>query len=185
MTSNTNPILVFPRIQPFGSDVSSSLGRVYSRQATGSENCEISSMSFVMKYCPTSTVVKNHASVQILITRFCCGSLSTRCWYFCNRSSCAGSSVEGIGVFVHKLADSNNGSDGPGRISSNTGIFSYFLYSTGIFSCSLLLLPWFSSTCRQTNDDNTRNVLEDCLWFSRIQLLHHFLDVDFHDEEDE
>ena len=31
----------------------------------------------------------------------------------------------------------------------------------------------------------TRNVLEDCLWFSRIQLLHHFLDVVFHDEEDE
>ena len=58
-------------------------------------------------------------------------------------------------------------------------------YNTGIFSCFLLLLPWFSSTCRQTNDENSRNVLEDCLWFSRTQLLHHFLDAVFHDEEDE
>ena len=64
-----------------------------------------------MKYCPTSTVVRNLASVQILITRFCCESLSTRSWYFCNRSSCAGSSVESVGVFINKLAGSNNGSD--------------------------------------------------------------------------
>ena len=48
-------------------------------------------------------------------------------------------------------------------------------YNIEIFSCVLLLLPCFSSTCRQTNDDNTRNVSEDCLWFSRIQSLHHFL----------
>ena len=33
------PIWVFPRIEPFGSDVYSSLGRVYSRQATASVNC--------------------------------------------------------------------------------------------------------------------------------------------------
>ena len=62
----SGPILVFPRIQPFGSDDFSSLGKVYSRQATDSVNCENSSVSFVMKYCPTSTVVKNPASVQIL-----------------------------------------------------------------------------------------------------------------------
>ena len=31
--TNTGPILVFPRIQPFGSDDFSSLGRVYSRQS--------------------------------------------------------------------------------------------------------------------------------------------------------
>ena len=55
----------------------------------------------------------------------------------------------------------------------------------GIFSCFLLLLPCFSSTCRQTNDDNTRNVSEDRLLFFRIQSLHRFLEVDFHDEEDE
>ena len=113
MTSNTDPILVFPRIQPFGSDDFSSLGKVYSRHATDSVNCENSSVSFVMKHCPTPTVVRNPASVQILITRFRCDSLSTRSWYFCNRSSCAGSSVEGVGVFVNKLAGSNNGSDCP------------------------------------------------------------------------
>ena len=59
-------------------------------------------------------------------------------------------------------------------------------YNTGILCCFLLLLlPCFSSTFRQTNDDNTRNVSEDCLLFSRIQSLHHLLWVDFHDEEDE
>ena len=66
MTTNTGPILVFPQIQPFGSDKVSSLGKVYSRHATDSENCENSSVSFVMKYCQTSTVVRIPASVQIL-----------------------------------------------------------------------------------------------------------------------
>ena len=108
MTSNTGPILVFPRIQPFGSDDCSSLGKVYSRHATGSVNCENSSVSFVMKYCPTPTVVRNPASVQNLITRFCCASLSTRSWYFCNRSSCAGSSVEGVGVLFNELVGCHN-----------------------------------------------------------------------------
>ena len=102
VTSNTGPILVFPRVQPFGSDVSSSLGKVYSRQATESVNCENSSVSFVMKYCPTSTVVRNPASVQHLITRSCCDNFSTRSWYLCNSSSsCAGSSVKGVCVCLH------------------------------------------------------------------------------------
>ena len=117
VTSNTGPILVFPRIQPFGSVDFSSLGKVYSRQATYSVNCENSSVSFVMKYCPTSTVVRNPASVQILITRFCCDSLLTRSWYFCNRSSCAGSSVEGVGVFINELVGTNNGWDCPAKTS--------------------------------------------------------------------
>ena len=103
------PILVFPRIQPFGSDDFSSLGKVYSRQATDSVNCENSSVSCVMKYCPTSTVVRNPASEQNYITRFCCDNLSTRSWYFCNRSSCAKTSVEGVGVFIHELVGANNG----------------------------------------------------------------------------
>ena len=95
MTSNTGPILVFPRIQPLEQDDFSSLGKVYSREATDSVKCEHSSVSFVMKYCPTSTVVRNPASIQIFINRSCCGSLSTRSWYLCNRSSsCAGSSVK-------------------------------------------------------------------------------------------
>ena len=106
-------MLVFPRIQPFGSDDLSSLGKVYSRQATESLNCENFAVSFVMKYCPTSTVVRNPASVQNLLTRFCCDSLSTRSWYFCKKSYCAGSSVEGAGVFIYELVGTNNGSDCP------------------------------------------------------------------------
>ena len=73
-----SPILVFPWIQPFKSDDFSSLGKVYPRHATGSVNCKNSSVLFVMKCCLTSTIVWNPASVQSLITRFCCGSLSTR-----------------------------------------------------------------------------------------------------------
>ena len=43
----------------------------------------------------------------------------------------------------------------------------------------------FSPTCRQTNEDDTGNVSEDNLLISRIQLLHHHLDVlVFHDAKD-
>ena len=100
MTSNTGPILVFPRIQPLGSDDFSSFGKVYSRHVTGSVNCENSSVSTV-RLQPLSG--RNRASVQIFSTRFCCESLSTRSLYFCNRSSCAGSSVEGARVFISEL----------------------------------------------------------------------------------
>ena len=94
VTSNTGPILVFPRIQPFGSDVSSSLGKVYSRQPTESVNCKNSSVFVVMKYCPTSTTVKNPVSVQNLLNLTCCDSFSIRSPYLCNSSSlCVGSSV--------------------------------------------------------------------------------------------
>ena len=75
--------------------------------------CELWELFSVLchKYCPTSTVVKNPQSVQILITRFCCESLSTRSLYFCNKSSCEGTSVGGVGVVLNKHAGSNNGSD--------------------------------------------------------------------------
>ena len=84
MTSNTGQILVFPRIQHFGSVDFSSLGKMYSRHVTGSVNCKNSSVCFVMIYCPTSTVFRNPASLQIFINRSCCGSLSTRSLYFCH-----------------------------------------------------------------------------------------------------
>ena len=103
------PILVFPRILPFGSVDFSSRGKVYSRHVTGSVNCKNSSVCFVLKYCPTSTVFRNPASVQIFINRSCCESLSTRSLYFCNKSSCAGTSVGGVGVVINNLAGSNNG----------------------------------------------------------------------------
>ena len=93
MTSHTGPILVFPRIQNLGSDEFSSLGKVYSR--------ENYSVSFVMKYCPTSTVVRNPASVQNLLNLSCCDHFSIRSLNFCNRcASCAGSSFKGMFVLI-------------------------------------------------------------------------------------
>ena len=69
---------LYTLIQPFGSDVSSSLGKVYSRQATASVNCENYAVYFVIKYCPISTVVRNPASEQNLLTLSCCDNFSIR-----------------------------------------------------------------------------------------------------------
>ena len=52
----------------------------------------------IMKYCPTS-VVRNQASIQNLITRFCCGSLSTRSLYFCNKNFSVQESRSKVWVF--------------------------------------------------------------------------------------
>ena len=95
VTSNTGPILVL--IQPFGSDVSSFLGNVYSRQATESVNCKNSSVSFVMKCCPTWTTVRNPASVQNLLNLSCCDNFSIRSPYLCN-SNCAKNSCNRLQV---------------------------------------------------------------------------------------
>ena len=87
VNSNTGPILEFPLIQPFGS----SLCEVY---VTESVNCENYSMSFVMKYCPTSWIIRNPVSVQNLLNLSCCGNFSIRSPYLCNRIFwCAGSSL--------------------------------------------------------------------------------------------
>ena len=86
-TSKTGPILMFPRIQPFGSDAPSSLGRMYSRQATESLNCENYAVSFVMKYCPISTTFRNPASIQNLLSLSCCDNFSIRSPYCCKRRS--------------------------------------------------------------------------------------------------
>ena len=112
MTSNTDPILVFPLIQPFGSDVSSSRGKVYSRQATETLNCENSSVSFVMKYCPTSTVVGNPASVQNLLNLSCCDSFSTRSLHVDNVVQ-----VHRSKICVFIPVGTNNGWDNPARTS--------------------------------------------------------------------
>ena len=73
---------------------SESLGKVYSRQATASVNCENYSVSFVMKCCPSSTTVRNPASVQNLLNLSCCDNFSIRSPYLCNSNSlCVGSSL--------------------------------------------------------------------------------------------
>ena len=136
VTSGAGPILVFTRIQLFGSDDFSSLGKENSRQATESVSCEISSVSVVMKYCPTSIFVRNPASVQNLITRFCCDNLSTRSWYFCKRSSCVWSSVKSCRCFHHtcghkqwiRLSHQNRA-----PCSNRAG----FAFATQIWECSV------------------------------------------------
>ena len=101
VTSNTGPILVFPLTQPFGSDKLSSLSSVYSRQATESVNCENYSVSFVMKYCPISTTLRNPASVKNFLTLSCCDNSSIRSQYLCSRSfSCARSLFKGMFVLI-------------------------------------------------------------------------------------
>ena len=113
-TSNAGPILVFPRIQPFGSDDSSSRGKVYSRHVTA--NCENSSVSFDMKYCPTSTVVRNPASVQNLLNLSCYENFSIRSLYLCKSNSfCVRSSFRGM--FVSITLGTNDGSDCPTKTS--------------------------------------------------------------------
>ena len=155
---------MFPRNQPYGSDECSSLGKVYSRQATESVNCENSSVFFVMKYCPTSTVVRNPASVQNLITRSCCDHLSIRSWYLCNRSSsCAGSSVTSLCAF-NNLARSNNGSG----CAASTGLpvlgwqVLYLFLTLGTSPCSYMArFAFFTHFCDcsvNTEPNNRKNV---------------------------
>ena len=57
-------------------------------------------------------------------------------------------------------------------------------YNTEIFSCFLRLLPLCSSTLHQTNVEIVQDGSEDNLLFSRIQPLHHLIEVDDHDEEE-
>ena len=79
----------------------------------GSVDCENSSVSFVMKYCPTSAVVRRILhQYKKLLTLSCCDNFSIRSWYLSNRSSsCAGSSVKSMCVFI--TLDTNIGSDCP------------------------------------------------------------------------
>ena len=136
-------ILVFPRIQPFRSDDFSSLATVYSRHVTGSADCRNLSVCIVMKNCPTSTVVRNPASVQNWLTRFCCDGLSSRSWYFCNRSSCKKSSVESVGVLINELVCTNNGSDCPVK-TTLTVLTWKTMYSSHKSETAPSRLSWFT-----------------------------------------
>ena len=113
VTSNTGPILVFTRIQPFGLDDFSFLGKVYSRHVTGSANYKHSSVC-----CPTSTVVRSLASVQNLFARFCCDNLFNSFLvplqqiFFLHRI--IGQRCVCVCVFI-TLVDTNNGSDCPAK----------------------------------------------------------------------
>ena len=76
-----------------------------SRQATDSVNCKnIFSVFEILSdsNCCQESCITTHFNHTILLWE----SLSARSLYFYNRSSCARSSVEGVGVFI-----TNNGSD--------------------------------------------------------------------------
>ena len=85
--------------------------KMYSRHDTVSAKCKNSSVCFVTKYCPTSTVFRNPASIQILINWSGCGSFSKRSLCFCNRFSYSGISIEDVGVIINKSAGAKSGSD--------------------------------------------------------------------------
>ena len=57
-------------------------------------------------------------------------------------------------------------------------------YNIEICSCFLRLLPLCSSTFHQTNVEIAQDRSEDIPLTSRIQSLHHLLEVDDHDEEE-
>ena len=57
-------------------------------------------------------------------------------------------------------------------------------YSIEIFSCFLRLLPLYSSTVHQTTVEIAQDRSKDTPLISRIQSLHHLLEVDDHDEEE-
>ena len=57
-------------------------------------------------------------------------------------------------------------------------------YNIAIFSCFLHLLSLYSSTLRQTIVEIAQGRSEDTPLISRIQSLHHFLEVDDDDEEE-
>ena len=65
-TSNTGPILVFPRIQPFGSVDVSSLGDVYSRHVTGS--CKLWDFFSVLRHEILSDI--NRCQESCISTKF-------------------------------------------------------------------------------------------------------------------
>ena len=109
----TSQILVFSLIQPFGKDVSSSLCKVYSRQATASVNCENYAVSFVMKYCPISTTFRNPASIQNLLNLSCCDGFSIRSPYLFKRRSLWAWSSLFRGTFVLITLGTNEELDCP------------------------------------------------------------------------
>ena len=90
----------------------------------------------VMKYCPTSTVVQNPASVTNFITRSWCGSFSTRSLYFCNNFLVQEFQLK-VWVSLSKFAGSNTGV----RLSYQHGFLRSCLTSTvfltHIWDCSV------------------------------------------------
>ena len=89
-----------------------------------------------MKYCPTSTVVRNPASVQSLLNLSCCDNFSIRSLYLCNiNSSCAGSPFKGMFVLI--TLGTNDGLDCPLTTGSPLTIVKGFIFFTHFCDCSV------------------------------------------------
>ena len=127
---------MFPWIHPFGRDAPSSLGRVYSRQATA-WNCENSAVSFVIKWCPISTTFRNPASIQNLFNLYCCDSFSIRSQFYCNRRSLLAGSSQSKDAFVLITLSTSEELD----CSITTGLpvlsWSCFILFTYLSNCSV------------------------------------------------
>ena len=147
-TSNTGPILVFPLIQPFGSDESSSLGKVYSRQSTESVNCENSAVSFVMKCCPDF-----HRSQESCIsTKFCSICLVVITFqfvllYLCNRISLCARSSSFKSMFVLITLGTNEELDCPSDNWLPRSIVKGFIFFTHFCDCSVKTELIYRSNC--------------------------------------
>ena len=144
-TSNTGPTLVFPWIQPIGCEASSSLGRVYSRQANA-WNCERSSVFFVMKYCPISTTLTNPASIHNLLNLSCCDSFSIRSPYVFKRKIWYAGSWESKGTnFCLDGTEHGWGTWLSHHNGSLRSLVKEFILFTHLCDCSAKL-NWFAET---------------------------------------
>ena len=125
-----------PWIHPFGCAASSSLGRVYSRQAAA-RNCENSAVSFVMKYCPISTTFRNPASIQNLLNLSCCDNFSIRSPCCCNRRSLRAKSSQSKGTTVLITLGTNEELDCPPTTGFLRSIVKSFVFFTHFCDCSV------------------------------------------------
>ena len=100
-----------------------------------------------MKYCPTSTVVRNPASEQNLLDVSCCDNFSIRSLYLCNSSSscCAGSPVKGMCVFI--TLGTNNGLDCPLTTGLPRSMVIGFIFFTHFCDCSVKTELIYRNNC--------------------------------------
>ena len=110
VTSNTGPILVFQRIQPFGSDdFSISWQSVLTTchwfcKFLRIPQCPLSWNA--VRRQPLSGILHQYKSLSIDLVVEAFPLVPCN---FCNKFHCAGISIEGLGVIINNFAGSNNG----------------------------------------------------------------------------
>ena len=88
-------VICHTRSQPWGYGHHPRSSRVQQRTHINVTRPLISThpVSFVMKYCPISTTLRNPASIQNSLNLSCCDSFSIRSPYYCNRKNHSGQTV--------------------------------------------------------------------------------------------